>query len=234
MAKRSDGTQLPRCKFKVPGTTSALLTFTTKMPGASWSIPAGEACPFAFYGKNAICGSDRGAKNACYAKKGDYMRYAAVRNAQFRRFDWAVECMRTDQGIEEFITLMVTAIKYYTSADNPYFRVHDSGDLFSIKYTQAWAEIARRLPDVKFWFPTRSYRGPWNTVIIELATLDNVTVRPSALRFGDVAPVIPGLHAGTTATIDGFSCPAAHQGNACLDCRACWDDKETDISYHKH
>ncbi len=233
MSKRNDGTSLPTCRFKVPGTTVALLTFTAKMPGASWSLPAGKSCPFAYFGKGAICGSVKHGHDGCYASKGMYM-WPAVRRAQEARYAWVRECLKTDPGVETFVSTMVTAITYYTSTDMPYFRVHDSGDLFSPKYTRAWLEIARRLPDVKFWFPTRSYRGPWLDVIRDLATLPNATVRPSALLFDTPAPAVDGLHAGTTATVHGFTCPASTTNNACGDCRACWNDKDLVVSYHKH
>ena len=48
----------------VPGTTTLLLTEARKMPCASWSLPAREACPFALNGQGAICGD-------CYADELD-------------------------------------------------------------------------------------------------------------------------------------------------------------------
>ena len=215
------------CKFKVPETTSGLLTFTDKMPGASWSTPAKRACPGALFDLGSICAS-------CYARKGNYTRWNAIQIAQERRFQWTLQCLKTIDGTETWVNTMVTAITFYTRND-PFFRVHDSGDLFSPKYTRAWIEVCRRLPNVNFWFPTRSYRLPWVDIIRELAALPNVTIRPSALYFEDPAPIIDGLHAGTTATAtSGFTCPAPLQGNKCADCRACWLFKTTEVSYHKH
>jgi len=94
------------------------------------------------------------------------------------------------------------------------------------------------LPNVKFWIPTRAWQAPksalpvfdplLNTLRI-LASLPNVTVRPSALDFGDHAPQVPGLHAGSTAEMpDMFrasQCLAANQVGQCRECRLCWDSK---------
>jgi hypothetical protein len=218
----------PHCHYHVPGTSVALLTYPAKIPCPSWSLPAGRACPFAFRSDpDAICGS-------CYAAKGFYMM-PRVKAAQDARYAWTLDCLKTPEGTERFIALMTEAIAHECARFNvQYFRVHDSGDLFSPAYTRAWTEICRRLPDIRFWIPTRSYRAAWVADIIALAALPNVTVRPSALRFEDAAPEIAGLQAGSTARHHGATCPASSQGNACLDCRQCWDSPTIAIAYHKH
>lgn len=221
----------------VPGTSVLLLTEARKMPCNSWSLPALEACPWKVTdGEGAICGD-------CYANKGSYTQYPAVKRAQRARFDWTRESLKTEAGTDAFVGLMVATIR---STRNEYFRVHDSGDLFSPDYVRAWVRICRALPEVRFWFPTRSWRpllnmrlpaesrDRWALALCELAGLANVTVRPSALFFNAPAPRVPGLHAGSTATDAGFNCPAPLQGNACGDCRACWLDRDTPISYHRH
>lgn len=207
------------------------------MPCASWSLPAREACPFALTGVGTIC-------EHCYADKGSYTQYPSVKIAQRQRFNWVRECLKTVEGTDSFVQTMVTAIR---RANNPYFRVHDSGDLFSPAYTWAWVRIVQSLPEVRFWFPTRSWRPltmpklsattkvAWELALMALAAEGNVTVRPSALFFNAPAPRIPGLAAGSTAANDGsFSCPASKQDNECRDCRACWDSPELAISYRAH
>jgi hypothetical protein len=221
----------------VPGTTTLLLTEARKMPCASWSLPAREACPYAFYGDDTICGN-------CYATKGSYTQYPSVKKAQRARFEWVRECLKTDTGTDSFVSTMVETI---TRTGNPYFRVHDSGDLFSPAYVWAWVRITQALPGIRFWFPTRSWRPltmtkispatkiAWELALLALAAEPNVTVRPSALFFNAPAPVIPGLSAGSTAADDGsFTCPASKQDNECRDCRACWDAPTMPISYRAH
>lgn len=212
-------------RFKVPGTNVSLLTATSKMPCLSWSLPAGKACPGAVYGDNAICG-------ACYARKGMYAMYS-VPAAQEARFAWTRAMMRSGAGRDAFVAYMTAAVR--AGSRGGFFRVHDSGDLFSAAYAECWRRICHNVSDVKFWFPTRSYRvAAILPAIQELAALDNVTVRPSALHFDADAPVIDGLQAGSTASVAGFNCPASQQNNECRDCRACWTDRDVAISYHKH
>jgi hypothetical protein len=225
----------------VPGTTTLLLTETRKMPSASWSLPARAACPFAFYGEGSICGD-------CYATKGSYTQYPTVMKAQNTRYGWVRDCLKTEVGINEFVATMVRAIRSHTDRQTgqKYFRVHDSGDLFSPAYTWAWVRIVQALPEVRFWFPTRSWRpltmtkiAPdvkvgWELALMALSAEDNVTVRPSALLFNAPAPRIPGLAAGSTAAEAGYSCPASKQNNECGECRACWDSPELAISYKAH
>jgi hypothetical protein len=33
---------------------------------------------------------------------------------------------------------------------------------------------------------------------------------------------------------DGYVCPASKQGNQCGSCRACWNDKVSEVSYLAH
>jgi hypothetical protein len=217
----------------VPGTSVRLLTRTSKMPGPSWSLPAHKACPRA---NGTICDS-------CYASKGCY-RYSSTQNAQRARFAWTVECMRTPYGRSAWVEHMVDSIR---ETGCEYFRVHDSGDMFNAMYAECWLQVCRAMPEVRFWIPTRAWQQPSGplpifdpllNVLRQLANLPNVTVRPSALNFGDYAPVISGLHAGSTAAMPDVlrtrQCPAYAQGGHCGECRACWDAKDLPISYCKH
>jgi hypothetical protein len=216
----------------VPGTTVRLLTQTSKMPSPSWSLPARKACPRA---RGTICQS-------CYASRGCF-RYPSTRNAQQTRLKWTVQCMRTPEARGIWVETMVDAIQRTGSA---FFRVHDSGDMFSTAYAGAWFEVCQGLPAVQFWIPTRGWQRPNGDLPVfdpllqalrELAMLPNVTVRPSALNFGDCPPQVAGLHADTTADCDPsclvFHCPSSWQGGKCLDCRVCWS-KDIQVSYKRH
>lgn len=246
MSTRTIATEsLPRvrprcCPTKVPGTNNGLLSYPTKMPCSSFSLPAGPACPFAelhalivaaanpdlpVVMHEAICAK-------CYAKKGKYI-YA--KPSQQARFDWAVRCMRSPEGMDEFVDVMTRAIRRECQRMGvAYFRIHDSGDFFSPNYVRAWLRIVRALPDIKFWAPTRSYRAPWLEQLLELAAEPNVTMRPSALHFDIAPPTIPGMAAGSGANHEGQSCPAKQQKNECRTCRMCWDRPDLVITYAKH
>lgn len=218
-------------RAKVPGSTVALLTYTTKMPGPSFSLPAHQACPRE---NGSICAS-------CYAGKGCYL-YRSTQHAQNVRFNWTILCMNADPRV--WVEVMIEAIK---ETGCQYFRVHDSGDMFNARYAESWYQVCLQLPEVKFWIPTRAWQqasGPlplFDAVLNTLqrmARLPNVTVRPSALNFGDTAPEVSGLHAGSTADcVDVFKarqCPAPQQNGQCGECRACWDHKDCPVSYTKH
>lgn len=220
----------------VPNTTTRLLSSPSKMPGKSFGLPAHRACPRA---NGSIC-------RLCYASKGCYV-WRTVREAYEKRFQWVVECMRTEAGRIQFVDVMVRTIGKQKSE---YFRIHDSGDFFNLQYAQCWVEICRRLPRIRFWAPTRVWQsptpaGPFRIMdedpimnaVRELAALPNVTVRPSALDFGTPPPAVAGLAAGSTAAFSGstvFACPAKSQGNQCGECRVCWDAPDTAVSYSKH
>jgi hypothetical protein len=118
----------------------------------------------------------------------------------------------------------------------PLFRGHDSGDFYSVAYINAWHRIASALPDVRFWFPTRSHIVE-NLVdaLRKFAALPNVSVRPSGLTFDSEAPMLDGFAAGTTVartlpvaqTLAGSVCPATTDTPQCAahGCTNCWDGK---------
>jgi hypothetical protein len=152
--------------------------------------------------------------------------------------------MRTDAGMALWVSVMVQAI-----VNEEYFRIHDSGDFFNPRYVKAWIMVCKALPATKFWAPTRAWQGgvsgllpvydPLLNALRELAALPNITVRPSALDFGDYAPVVAGLHAGSSAdnpdVFRAYQCPAKekYEGH-CGPCRHCWDNKSVPVNYPKH
>ena len=80
----------------------------------------------------------------CYAQKGAYS-WSNVKPAfQFRY-------VATKSN--DFVDDMIAEIK---KKKVDILRVHDSGDYYSRGYIDKWIEIARRLPDVKFYSYTKS------------------------------------------------------------------------------
>jgi hypothetical protein len=64
--------------------------------------------------------------------------------------------MRTAAGRENWVAVMVTAIRDTVCANFP----HDFGDMFSAAYAECWLEVCRRLPEVRFWILTRAWQVP--------------------------------------------------------------------------
>jgi hypothetical protein len=118
-----------------------------------------------------------------------------------------------------------------------YFRWFDSGDLQSIAMLDAIATIARALPGIKFWLPTKEHAFVAAWIHQGNVVPSNLIIRLSAYKIGAKAPAIAtklGVHASTVNATTGLQCNAPKQDNACLDCRACWSKSIPSINYAKH
>ena len=199
----------------------------SKMPGYSTALPA-DAC---------ITGSKLRSKVGticakCYAMKGNYL-FPSVRNGlinRLRSLDISPRAL--------WIDAMALLVGHYTDPNDAYFRIHDSGDFQSLEHILRWVEIARRLPGIQFWAPTKEYAmmrkarsaltGDWPA---------NFIVRLSAPMNGTQAPKRWRTDGSLHSTVDagtGQACPAPKQGNACKDCRSCWNPSIQAIDYHVH
>lgn len=190
----------------------------SKMPGYSTAIPAAACRTGAKLAKipGSVCAD-------CYAMKGNYL-YPSVKEGLQRRME-AIANPRWIDG-------MVRLISHYTDPNDPYFRVHDSGDLQSKDHLRKWIAIARRVPHVKIWIPSREIRDVKAVQRETEAWPANLTVRLSAPMIGRALGI-----GGPTSSVDagtGHRCPAPSQGNSCGDCRACWDPTVENVDYHKH
>ncbi len=220
-----------RCRTRVEfgGKSSNLLTWTGDMAAWSFSLPAGQSCPMMRADDPSyIC-------HGCYAQINRY-NMPNVLDAQWVRFMWAKGLMKDHAGRSTFVTTMIDAIKSHVT--NGYFRVHDSGDFFHPEYARSWYYICKALPYIRFWFPTRNWphngamSKRWVESLTRLAALPNVTVRPSALRWDELAPRVAFLSTGTTGVNSpeignqlGCSvCPKTLIGGTCETnkCRTCW------------
>lgn len=192
-----------------------------KMPCHGYSIPP-QACKIGmklYKVAGSIC-------SQCYALRGNY-GFSAAKNAMMRR----LESMKDLQAWEDNMVIVINA-----SESSGYFRFHDAGDIQSVEHLASIANIARRLPHIKFWLPSREY-----SIISQYLRKDsfpsNLTVRLSAYMIDGAPPVELARRLGiTTSGVSrrGFSCPASKQGNKCLSCRACWDFTVENINYKKH
>jgi len=83
-----------------------------------------------------------------------------------------------------------------------FFRIHDSGDFFSPKYTRQWKQIADRLPDIKFWAPSRAWATAWGVDLVNEINSgpSNFIVRPSIFEVDAMppGPLGPGWAQWTT------------------------------------
>ena len=198
------------------------MTRTKKMPGLSYSLPAWECITGAKLRKvpGSVCAG-------CYALKGNYTRYPAIKAAQYYRLASLME--------PDWIPAMVTQIKR-----QKFFRWHDAGDIQSPKHLTNIFEVCKQTPSTKHWLPTREAK------FLKFIDPDiipaNLVIRMSSHMI-DQGPVTSGPWTSTVQSPgamrsshvqDSRQCPAKDQGNKWLDCRACWSREVPNVTYPKH
>lgn len=198
------------------------LSNPSKMPGFSYGIPASECL------LGSILRQKTGSTcSKCYALKGMYV-FPCVKNAQARR----LKILR--ENLPAWTQNMVALLSRKLEKREKVFRWHDSGDLQSVAHLGAIVEIARALPSVKFWLPTRE-RGmvaEWRKANGTLPR--NLVVRVSAAMVGQNPPSIEGTLSSTVGYYDGIQCPAYSQGGQCGECRMCWNPHIHSVNYPLH
>jgi hypothetical protein len=207
----------------------------SKMPGASYGLPishcnVGARLRAIGPGVNAAgyvnpCGS-------CYAGDGFYLRFAkTILPAQHKR----LASITDDRWTAAMVVLIRAATRKV-----PYFRWHDSGDLQSAAHLTKIVEIARALPDVNFWLPTREARLVRDWIAENGPLPANLVARISAMAAPSERSIAAGRHfstvSGGSAPVGALRCHASehHTETACGDCRACWDPNVAWIDYRAH
>ena len=191
------------------------MTRTKKMPGLSYSLPAWECITGKKLRKikNSVCAG-------CYALKGNYTRYPAIKAAQYYRLATLME--------PNWVPAMVTQVKRQS-----WFRWHDAGDLQSVEHLKNITKVCRRTPKTSHWLPTRETR-----ILVEYKKRKyripkNLLIRVSGTKVNGAAP---SFWPWTSQVTDGKgkTCPAPEQGGKCQSCRQCWDRSIPNIVYGKH
>ncbi len=192
------------------------LSVTSKMPCPSWGISA-TRCRIGqilAQREGTVC-------SGCYALKGRYC-FNAVQSKLEERYRGLLHPLWTPA--------MVFLIRYFCDR---YFRLFDSGDLQGVNHLRNIITVARHVPDVQIWLPTREYEVV-RTCADDIP--DNLTVRVSAHRVDGEPP----SWWPTTATVvstqepgEGI-CPAPEQDGRCEECRVCWDREVRNVTYRLH
>ena len=192
----------------------------SKMPCPSYNTPASLCVTGSKLRK--IKGSTC---HKCYAMRGNYTRpnVGLWLKKRFNAFEH-----------ERFVEAMSVMINNY-SAKSGYFRWFDSGDLASMNMLEKIVMVCNNTKKIKHWLPTREVKIVSDYLKIYNQFPENLLVRVSA-------PMIDGkpLKFRWTSTVHnkkkpiGRDCPSRFQENKCMDCRACWDRRIKNVSYHKH
>ena len=189
------------------------LTRTSKMPGKSYSLPA-WACQTGAKLRKIPTSPCFG----CYAFKNNYIRYPAIKAAQYRRLD-AIEH-------PQWVEAMAIQIQ-----KQEWFRWHDAGDLQSVDHLRKIFDVCKRTPNTKHWLPTQERQ--YILAVNPEEVPDNLIIRLSGAKVDGAAPKA-WPHTSTVVTDGKPTCPSGTQGNKCLDCRACWNKDIKNVSYGKH
>ena len=190
------------------------MTRTSKMPGLSYSLPAWECQVGSKLRavKGSVC-------SGCYALKGNYTRYPAIKAAQYYR----LQSLRDPR----WIPAMVAQIKR-----QKFFRWHDAGDLQGAWHLTNIFEVCKLTPATRHWLPTRE---------VKYTSLMDPDIIPSNLKIiisdhmvDQATPVKSWPYTSGVTTGDNATCPAPSQGGKCGSCRACWDRDVARVTYGKH
>ena len=183
-----------------------------KMPGYAYSLPA-QAC---ITGSKlvkipgTVC-------YGCYALKGNYKRFPAVRLALARR----LQALPHPRWVDAMVTLI---------SGEEVFRWHDSGDLQSVQHLKNIFEVCNATPETSHWLPTREAK--FLKLMDPEVLPKNLIIRMSSHMI-DQKPVTFWPWTSTVST-GSFTCPASKQGNECKSCRNCWDRSIANVIYPKH
>lgn len=195
------------------------LSKPSKMPGFAYGLPAWECKTGGKLAQviGSICYN-------CYARKGSYTMYPAVKQAQYKRLK-SLDDIRWTSAMVKLIT------------GQEFFRWHDAGDLQGLWHLEKIVTVAKKTPDTNHWLPTKEKKIINDFLKSGKTFPNNLTVRLS-MPMVDMAPRGNFPYTSTVYSKDGhaygYKCPAYQQGGECRDCRACWNKGITNVSYSQH
>ena len=189
------------------------LSKPSKMPGYAYGLPAQECKTGSKLAKveGSTCSS-------CYALKGCYV-FKVVKAAQYKR----LESLKHPRWVEAMAAQI-------NAKRNKFFRWHDSGDVQDVTHLSKIFAVCRMTSDTSHWMPTRE---AWVKKYLNLAPA-NLVIRFSATMVNQDAPLSWDHTSTVTTNPAQATCPAPSQGNACKDCRACWDKSIKNVAYAAH
>jgi len=200
------------------------LSRPSKMPSYAWSISARRCNVGSKLAKvkGSVC-------EGCYALKGRYM-FSNTQDALERRYD----AWNSDRAkwVDAMIYLMHNK-QHIVNAG--VFRFFDSGDIQGSAMLDDINTVAWASPTIRFWLPTKEYKLVKN---YDKEIAPNLVIRVSAPTvdkgFSGYTHISTVYNKDNIDTAKGAVCPASKQDNQCGSCRACWDDKVSEVSYIAH
>jgi hypothetical protein len=154
-----------------------------------FSLPAGKTCPGADQCKSMALIDDNGKRYIqdgpntlfrCFAASGEVQYDAPFNNRADNYYQIQTALM---QGLHNCVELINSSIQKKCTKKTTKVRIHESGDFFSGAYLDAWIQVAKLNPDLKFYcyskslqlfyylplpsnfYMTASYGGKWDKMI---------------------------------------------------------------------
>jgi hypothetical protein len=194
------------------------LSMTTKMPCPSWGISAARCRIGSVLAgvKGSTCESQ-----TCYAKNGTY-RFPNVQKKLEERYEGLFSPLWTPA--------MIFLVRYHCDR---YLRLFDSGDVQDVNHMHNICTLARNVPDIRIWMPSREQEV---VRACEGEIPENLTVRLSATMVDGPPP----SWWPTTSTVVSVEepgegiCPAPENEGQCGECRSCWDRSIANVAYRAH
>lgn len=172
----------------------------------SFNLPAIKTCP----------GATKQCVKYCYARKGNF-KFEAVQ-------DMYTENLKLSLS-ENFVEEMDKEL----SSNERYFRIHSSGDFYSVDYYRKWVKIARYNPHIIFLAFTRNTdidfsEAPENLILIFTADDSTEKLNPTATRFAFVVNSgfsrIPHM---TDINFSHYIAAKVCNSKSCESCLECWN-----------
>ena len=177
-----------------------------------FNLPAIKACP-----------NHKDCAKTCYALKAQRLYWTA---AQSREDNFRVAKKDPDK-LKHFLIATMSNHRYLVC------RIHESGDFFNQEYVDMWYEVAKVLPNIKFYAYTKT-RDLWD--FSKLDSLPNVNIISSYLNghlnYG------PSTYVRSLANKFGLIvCPATAKssGKKCnVDCKICQIKGTNNVIFVQH
>ena len=205
------------------------LSAPSKMPTYAWSISA-KRCNIG----SKLAKVEGSVCNKCYALKGMY-QFPQTQNALEKRYNKWNNDRYTWTNAMIYLMHNKKHIK-----DTGHFRWFVSGDIQGEAMLSDINTIAWSSPNIRFWLPTKEYKlvreyTKENDIAPNLVIrVSNPNVNSNTLKKVDHQYISTVYSKDMLENSEGYICPSSKQDNQCKDCRACWSDKISEVSYIAH
>lgn len=127
-----------------------------------FNLPAGRTCPGALYCKSfAVVRTDgkrfiqdgEQTQFRCFAASSE-VQYDGAYHNRAENLSTIVDYLRS--GVNYAADQLSVALNHFRTRNTSLVRIHESGDFFSFEYLQAWVQVAKMNPDLKFYCYSKS------------------------------------------------------------------------------